>query len=209
MSKQAYYFMYIADPMCSWCWGFAPTLDKILDTFPLNLRIVVGGLRPGPAAQRLDDAMRSYLKTHWKHVQEASGQSFNMAGLERENWLYDTEPAARAVLTMRQISAASEYKFFKALQKAFYQDALDLTESSCYEALLEPYRIDAQLFIKTMDSDEIRQQTYQDFGLARHLGVQGFPSLLLGKGSELTMLSRGYQSFERLEPLIKQQLSSV
>ena len=23
------HFIYFADPMCSWCWGFAPVIEKI------------------------------------------------------------------------------------------------------------------------------------------------------------------------------------
>ena len=41
--------LYIADPMCSWCWGFAPVIAAIGETFggDAPLKLVVGGLRPG------------------------------------------------------------------------------------------------------------------------------------------------------------------
>jgi len=40
--------IYIGDPMCSWCYGFAPELSKTIDHFDnkANLRLVMGGLRP-------------------------------------------------------------------------------------------------------------------------------------------------------------------
>ena len=42
--------IYIADPMCSWCYGFAKTVDELLadpgDAAPLQLALVMGGLRP-------------------------------------------------------------------------------------------------------------------------------------------------------------------
>ena len=38
--------VYIADPMCSWCWGFAPVIDELVREFAgqLSLRVVAGGL---------------------------------------------------------------------------------------------------------------------------------------------------------------------
>ena len=39
---------YIHDPMCSWCWAFKPTWQKILTSLPQNLTIeyLLGGLAP-------------------------------------------------------------------------------------------------------------------------------------------------------------------
>ena len=40
---------YIADPMCSWCWGFAPTIKEIRLNYSekLKIKLVMGGLRSG------------------------------------------------------------------------------------------------------------------------------------------------------------------
>nr|MBA3324286.1 DsbA family protein [Paracoccaceae bacterium] len=47
-SSQAH-LLYVADPMCSWCWGFAPVIADIRAAFRdrLPLHLVMGGLRPG------------------------------------------------------------------------------------------------------------------------------------------------------------------
>ena len=49
MSKEILYF---GDPMCSWCWGFAPVLKSIYEDFKADapLSIVVGGLHAYCAA---------------------------------------------------------------------------------------------------------------------------------------------------------------
>ena len=39
--------IYVGDTMCSWCYGFAPELDKFIANHPeLKIRLVQGGLRP-------------------------------------------------------------------------------------------------------------------------------------------------------------------
>ncbi|KRT58921.1 hypothetical protein Ga0076813_14514, partial [endosymbiont of Ridgeia piscesae] len=39
---------YIHDPMCSWCWAFAPVLDKLQRQLPAEIRFtrLLGGLAP-------------------------------------------------------------------------------------------------------------------------------------------------------------------
>ncbi|MEL7304072.1 MAG: hypothetical protein AAGJ53_10305 [Pseudomonadota bacterium] len=43
------HFVYFGDPMCSWCYGFAPTMKAVADHFAgrVPLRVVLGGLRAG------------------------------------------------------------------------------------------------------------------------------------------------------------------
>ena len=43
------HLVYFADPMCSWCWGFAPVINAIRGRYGerLPVRLIVGGLRPG------------------------------------------------------------------------------------------------------------------------------------------------------------------
>ena len=77
--------MYVADPMCSWCWGFAPVIQALTERYAstLNIRLIMGGLRPAEAAQYLDDDLRAYLQQHWQHVHDATGQVFNEKNLNR------------------------------------------------------------------------------------------------------------------------------
>src|SRR5215212_8246756 len=89
--------------MCSWCWGFAPTIESIRQHFgkALPIRLLMGGLRPG-TTKPLDEAGRRTIRQHWEHVREASGQPFGFRFFEREGFIDDTEPASRAVVVMRR-----------------------------------------------------------------------------------------------------------
>ncbi|HCV92735.1 MAG TPA: DsbA family protein, partial [Gammaproteobacteria bacterium] len=39
---------YIHDPMCSWCWGFSHTWNKVKNSLPseINVQYILGGLAP-------------------------------------------------------------------------------------------------------------------------------------------------------------------
>ena len=97
------HLLYIADPMCSWCWGFAPVIAEIRERFMARLpvHLVMGGLRPGTSRQ-MDETSKVETRHHWEHVQEASGQPFDFGFFDREGFVYDTEPAARAVVVLRR-----------------------------------------------------------------------------------------------------------
>ena len=170
--------------MCSWCWGFAPEIERLsahlLEHHPnIPLDVVVGGLRPGPNAQPLDARLAGFLRSEWTRINQATGQPFSFDTLDRKDWRYDTEVPAAAVALAREVGLAPVLKFMAAIQRAFYADAVDVTSiltaadaiitdysSVAFDyAVLErpvifhPYDIDEYLSIEsgsfTIDYDEL------------------------------------------------------
>ena len=88
--------LYIADPMCSWCWGFSPVIELVRKNFEnqLPMQVLMGGLRPG-TNEPMGDSMKNEIKEHWKHVHQATGQPFDYSFFDRKGFVYDTEPAAQ------------------------------------------------------------------------------------------------------------------
>ena len=56
----------VLDPMCSWCWGFEPVLQKLRKNLPesTSLSICMGGLR-SKGDQAWTPEFRRYLKEHF------------------------------------------------------------------------------------------------------------------------------------------------
>ncbi|MGH3666293.1 MAG: DsbA family protein, partial [Egibacteraceae bacterium] len=121
-------FLYVGDPMCSWCWGFAPAMARLGQRYTIPIRVIVGGLRPGADAGPLDDELRAFLLEHWLAVAAASGQPFTTSALQRPGWVYDTEAACRAVVALRELAPDRELAWFARLQQAFYADGEDVTD---------------------------------------------------------------------------------
>ena len=95
---------YFADPMCSWCWGFSPVITEIKQKFDqkLNLALTLGGLRPNES-QPMDSKLRDDILHHWHEVENLTGQTFNFDNAMPEGFIYNTEPASRAVITMSNL----------------------------------------------------------------------------------------------------------
>ena len=192
-------FVYVGDPMCSWCWGFAPVLDRLDTDYEIPIRTVVGGLRPGAAAQPLDDGAKRMIAHHWHQVEEASGQPFDHSFFDRDDWVYDTELAAVAVVAMRQLDEKVTLPFFVRLQQAFYTEGVDLTDPSVYPALVSGFDVDAARFVELLAADETKQAAYGDFAQARRFGIAGFPTLLLREDAAHHVVTYGYAPIDRIE----------
>ncbi len=208
MTNHDFEFIYVGDPMCSWCWGFAPAVEQLRDGFNIPIRVVVGGLRAGDGAEKLDDRMRQYLTKTWARVGEKSGQPFDASFLDRANgWVYDTELPAMAVVTMRKLRADAELAFFTHLQKAFYAEGVDVTDPGRYPELIEPFLdIEAPKFLDEFTGDDARWAAWNDFSTARSWGIAGFPALLLREGDTLSLVSNGFQPAEALVPAVADYL---
>ena len=194
--------IYVGDPMCSWCWGVAPAMHRIAARDDVELKVVVGGLRPGPNASPLDDHMRQELAHHWDKVASVSGQPFDKAALSRTAWVYDTELPAIAVTTMRRLSPTDTLGFFTHLQKSFYANGVDITDHDQYPALLSGFDVDSDLFLQELASTEAQTLAWQEFAEARELGVAGFPTVLLRIDDKIQVLTRGYASPEHFDNLL-------
>ena len=201
MERPEIEFVYVGDTMCSWCWGFAPTIDALVKHYSFAMRLVNGGLRPGSGAQVLDDDnLRSYLIHHWDQVGAASGQPFNEKALATDGWVYDTEYPARSVVTMRSLSPENEFEWFKRLQRAFYSEAIDITDDAVYPGLLAGFPVEVDDFLAQLDEEKSRLSAWEDFEEARSLQATGFPTLLLRTGTDMATITRGYRSFDDIEP---------
>jgi putative protein-disulfide isomerase len=202
--------LYFADPMCSWCWGFEPVLRAVHSEFADRLKpvLILGGLRPYTETP-MTEADKAEVREHWTHVAEASGQPFDYSFFERPRFVYDTEPASRAVVTMGALLGSPAFSYFAAVQRAFYAHNRDVTDAEVLLELAVANGADAGEFSSVFASAEAQRETFAHFQTAQRLGVTGFPTLAaanaLGEGEAV---AAGYAPYpavrERIETFLAQ-----
>ena len=206
------HLIYFADPMCSWCWGFSPALDAIRDRFgsALPIRLILGGLRPG-TTQPLNESSKREIREHWEHVHEASGQPFDFRFFDREDFVYDTEPASGAVVVVRRSGMDAAIVYLKRVHAAFYAQNQDVTEASILADLAGECGLDRGEFLHAFCSEEVKQETWQDFAIAQRAGIRGFPCLIagVGEGAGYSIVTMGYQSTDRILQSLSQWLETA
>jgi putative protein-disulfide isomerase len=138
------------------------------------------------------------LAHHWEQVAAASGQPFDLAALDRTDWMYDTLVPDTAVVTMRSMAPHETLRFFSTVQRAFYAEAVDVTDRDVYADLVADFPVDPESFAAGIRSSEMLVAAEQDFRESQWLGVTGFPTLLLRDGTTTVPMSLGYAPFERV-----------
>ena len=203
--------IYVADPMCSWCYGFGKTLSDLqgapADGEQFALTLVMGGLRPY-TTQPMDAAKADEIFNHWQHVHEASGQPFAQAphtALHEPGFVYDTEPASRATVTVRQLWPQHAMSYFKAVQKAFYAEGKNVTRADVLANLAEQQGLPRGEFEAAFTSAEMASATRQDFAQSQAWGILGFPAVIAEHGGQLHLACNGYAPVE----VLRQRLAAL
>lgn len=199
--------IYIGDPMCSWCYGFTPVIRELREKYRdrAKLSLVMGGLRPD-GTHVVDQRYSAFLKEHWQEIGERTGQTFDLSILNSTGWIYDTEKACRAVVTIRLMQPGSEWEYFAAAQQGFYRDNHNPNDPSSFARLAERFGIDHDSFIRTYLGSEAIAATQGDFRWARSVGVESFPTVVLNDDRGLAALTVGYRPLARLEPSLNSWL---
>ena len=213
---QTPHLIYFADAMCSWCYGFSPVIAEIRKVFgsALPIQLIMGGLRPGTDTPMTDQA-RTELAGHWTHVTEASGLAFDPAVLDTPGFLYDTDPAARAVVFVRRHDTDLALTFLGDLQAAFYARhhgfgaAFESTDPEVLARLITERDMDGQRFLDIFDTDDLKHETWRDYGTSQQAGVTGFPTLIAGptESGAYGVVTRGYQPGTAVMPMLEAWLS--
>jgi len=191
---------YVADPMCSWCYGFAPVLAAVRRRLAdhVDLHYVLGGLAPDDDEPMAAETRR-YVQAAWDAVERTTGATFNRDFWKVATPRRSTYPACRAVLAA-QAQGADAADMFAAIQKAYYREARNPSEPSVLNELAGELGLDVGRFRSDLASVAIESALQDHLARARALRVTGFPSLAVTRDDEHEVVMRGYEPAAALLP---------
>ncbi|UZE96153.1 DsbA family protein [Alkalimarinus alittae] len=205
---------YIGDPMCSWCWGISPSVAAVEDfceSEGIEFSVTMGGLRVG-GGEPWSERFKTFLRNEWQKINQATGQPFGYTLLEVPQFDYDTEPACRAVATVKLLQVKNSLpqsiilKFFSAIQHKFYVEGQDPKITDFYASICRYLTLDFDEFSALFDSSEALQSVQQEFIRCRQWGVRSFPTLLLERHGKWVLLAEGYATAEQLLSLLRKEV---
>ncbi|MDE0713537.1 MAG: DsbA family protein [Gammaproteobacteria bacterium] len=195
---------YAHDPMCSWCWAFAPAWEALRESFGpdcpdrLQIRKLLGGLAPD-SDEPMPEPMQHYLQQTWSAIRlRVPGTRFNFDFWTRCRARRSTWPACRAVIAARGQGGACDDAMVRAVQRAYYLDARNPSDRDTLVALAGEIGLDAGRFETDLDSAETRAAHDAEMGLVQRLGVRGFPSLVLADGGRAREIEVSFTEPDRM-----------
>ena len=188
---------YVADPMCSWCWGFQPVLEKVKEAVPKELSpvYIMGGLARD-TDDLMPDAMRAHIQRAWREVAVITGASFNWDFWEKSKPRRCTYPSCRAFYAAQNQGAGTA--MFEAIQRAYYREARNPSDTEVLVALAGKIGLDTQRFDQDLSSPETEQQMQDGFNIRRLMDANQFPSLVIRNNASVTFITRGYNDAENV-----------
>ncbi|MEX2455943.1 MAG: DsbA family protein [Balneolaceae bacterium] len=195
--------IYVYDPLCGWCYGFHPVMDKLAKRFDgkLDIEVKTGGLAVDDRAQTISEGY-SFIKDATSQVEKTTGITFgrNFKLLAEEgSYFIDSVPPCLAQISMNTLSPENSLRFAGDLQSALFKDGKDLNEWETYDELLNNYDVDKNSFKKKWGSEKLKKQMREEFAWCKKVGATGFPTLLLKIGDETSLMTRGFRPYDVLE----------
>jgi len=120
---------YLFDPLCGWCYGAAPMLDKLAQD-GISLDLLPTGLFSGAAARPLDEGFAAYAWSNDQRIERLTGQRFTQAYLDNvlnvRGTLLDSHAATLGISAAGAQDPAKRLGALKALQYARYIEGRDV-----------------------------------------------------------------------------------
>ena len=199
---QLYYFH---DPMCSWCWGYSDTFNRLKNKLPANVQLcyVVGGLAPD-TDEAMPIEMQQALQMTWRKIERRLGVKFNY-----DFWRV-CSPRRSTYLACRAVLAAGKQgrylEMITAIQQAYYRCAKNPSDLSVLIDLGRELKLDVMKFESDMQSQAVERQLKEEVAMARAWPISGFPSWVLEVGGERYPVELDYVDEERTLVHIQQLL---
>jgi putative protein-disulfide isomerase len=205
--------IYVYDPLCGWCYGFHPVMEKLARRFDgqLHIRVIGGGLATGENAQPIGEGY-DYIPKASSQVEQTTGVSFGknfMLLAEEGSYLYDSLPSCIAQTAINRLAPDYALTFAGRMQKALFSEGMDLNDSQTFTALLDDIPADPDTFLELFKDESIRAQTTDQFKWCEKMNAKAFPTLLLQIGEETGLMSRGYRPYDILESHLHHLLRNI
>jgi len=199
---------YLFDPLCGWCYGASPVVQRLGQAADLRLELAPTGLFSGRGSRTLDADFAAYAWSNDQRIQALTGQRFTEA--YRSQVLGDTRRRFDSTATTLALSAVAltaperELDTLKQLQEARYVTGLDTAEVAVVRALLRDLGLsDASERLSALDAELLATHTARTRkaqALMSAVGAQGVPALVVSRSNTHRLLGGGvlYGDFDQL-----------
>ena len=185
---------YVHDPMCSWCWGFAPVLAQLLQSLPAEIQVMrlLGGLAVD-SDQPMPVELQQTIAATWQRIQQSiPGTQFNFdfwtqCAPRRSTW-----PACRAVIAARAQGDEFDARMTRAIQLAYYMQARNPSDESTLLELADELGLDNNAFAAALAGETVQQQLLAEIKRTRQLHATSFPSLVLDAAGSVWPIAVDY-----------------
>ncbi|MER9330211.1 DsbA family protein [Mesorhizobium sp. M0488] len=120
---------YLFDPLCGWCYGATPMLDR-LSASGVHVDLLPTGLFSGSGARPMDESFAAHAWANDQRIERLTGQQFTQAYqhhvLNVRGTLLDSNAATLGISAAGLEDSSRRLAALKAIQRARYVDGRDV-----------------------------------------------------------------------------------
>ncbi|WP_027037813.1 DsbA family protein [Mesorhizobium ciceri] len=175
---------YLFDPLCGWCYGAAPMLDRLSAT-GVRVELLPTGLFSGAGARPMDEGFAAHAWANDQRIERLTGQSFTPAYrhnvLNVRGTLLDSHAATLGISAAGLEDPSRRFAALKTIQHARYVEGRDVvTIGGVAEVLAAAGMADAAEMLKAPTETLLtahRDLVGRGRALFQRLHADGVPSL--------------------------------
>lgn len=196
---------YYYDPLCGWCYGFSPVIDKIHEIYSHKFRIevVCGGLFLGQRVGKINDVAPHIKQGAYKSVEMRTGVRFGEAFLDivfgEGDMILNSFPLIKALCIVKEENPNKELSFASQLLSAVYNDGVHPSNLHAIAELAEKIGCTKSKFIEKMAMHEYEEKALNQIKKFHSSQFSAMPALVLENDGKEYPITRGYNT---LEPII-------
>lgn len=199
---------YLFDPLCGWCYGASPALQRLGREASIALELAPTGLFSG-GGRVMSAEFADYAWSNDLRISKLTGQPFSEAYrsevLGRHGSRFDSSAASLALTAVAQTAPAEALNGLKLLQEARYVDGLDICTPQGVDKVLRTHGLTTAADLLAHADADLQLQHDARIQKARRLmqvhGAQGVPALVV-HGAGGARLVRGDAIYRGHDALI-------
>ncbi len=204
-------YLLISDVYCPWCYAFDLVLDRLLERHPLPVDVLGGELVDKPMSIEEKLAGMPNMRARFQRMSETTGQVFGQAYLDllepgRGAMIMDSKAMSVPLAAMRHLDPGHEREQLGALQRAVYNDGLDVLDPAVQARVCH---VDERVLRGLCAKEEIQAEARAD--LERGTAILDefliYPTLYLEKDDGgRHLLARGYTACDTVRARLEAAL---
>ena len=181
---------YFFDPMCGWCYGATPLIEKVAHSDQFEMVYHPGGMIP---RRTIEAEFRQHILQVDTRIAEKTNMTFGDAYKMRvkgaDDLILDSYITTQAFIAGQNMGV-KPYDMLKAIQEAHYQKGESIEEADALKALAMSLGLEGQEWDENMAKAqiEVKYELESSRTLMKELHVSGFPTLMAQVNGEYQLL---------------------
>ena len=199
---------YLFDPLCGWCYGAGPAIEKLAKLSKITIELAPTGLFAGEGARSMDERFSDFAWQNDRRIGQLTGQAFSQVYRDQVlgsiGSMFNSAPATLGIVAVGLTQPDKEREALKVLQAARYIHGRNNSEMTVVaDALDEAGFRDAAVRVLASDDTLLgayRKRIEKARNLMTEFRLDGVPAILVGDDDKRRMLKSGvlYGDFDLL-----------